>query len=159
MDLNAKIAARREERARLEQQAVAERAAEQTRAKVEEALQRESVAAALVHDINAGVEAEARRNGETVDLVHVPDPAVLSPDLKPKALKCLFHREARKLWTPLDQWMIISLVAGGICLIHLAGFGLLLILAGLIRRRAVDKRCRRQLREDYPDLFGAIPER
>lgn len=159
MDINEKIAARRAELARLEREADAETQAAKVQAEAIEAARREAAAVALVAEINAGDEVEATHQGETVALVRTPDLTGWSPEMKQAALMRLFQREARRRWTPTDQWLAISLVAGGVCLIHVAGIGLVAIAAGLWCRARFNRRCREELREEYPELFGALPER
>lgn len=158
MDMNERIAARRRELAQQEAEKTVAAKAERDRAAEQEARAQKAAAAKITEEINTGGEAKAINDDGVVSLVHDPDAALFGPEIKNNVRRHLFKQEARKRWTPLDQWVVISLISGGICLLHLAGLGILFIGAGLICRHVFNKRCRRELREIYPNIFGSARE-
>lgn len=152
MDFQAQVAARRaelEEKARRAKTASAEEARSR---QVVEQVRREAALTVIAADLsNRGVEV-VRRGDELV----IADPIVSAIDidgLRRDKVALLLNREARKLWSTGENWQVISLIVAGVFLITFYGFGLLVILGGMLRGSTLNKRYRAEVRLRYPGLF------
>lgn len=73
--------------------------------------------------------------------------------LKRSAIDKLLNEEARKMWTPAQNWQVIAMIVAGFFLITLYGLGLALIVVGLLARNGLNKRYKGELRGRYPTVF------
>lgn len=96
-----------------------------------------------------------KSKGEEIVLLPQPKPIDVE-GLKRSKLIQLRDREARRLWTPGDNWLVISLIAAGAALLHVAGLGAIPILIGLSRRGVLNKRYREQVMTTYPQIREAL---
>lgn len=152
MDMQAKIAARRAE---IETQtreshrlATEATKAEQAAAEAQRVQALDEIAAEVSRD---GLDVQ-RQGGELKATAKVPIPLDVD-GLKRSAVDKLLGREARKMWTPAENWQVITLIVAGVFLITAYGLGLGLILVGLINRNALNKRYKAELRQRYPAVF------
>ena len=77
--------------------------------------------------------------------------------LRRTKLESLLRREARKMWSPFENWMVISLVVAGLFVaIPTAGFGLLLTLGGLVLRGHLNKKYGSVVAARYPEILGPV---
>jgi hypothetical protein len=154
MDIQSKVAARRaelEESAREAQRTAANEARAREAAKQ---AQREEALEAIVADLSQdGV--KVRRQGDHLDLAAAPLPILDIEGIRRTQVESLLKREARKLWTPAQNWQVIAPIVAGFFLLSLNGLGLLFILGGLVRRSALNKRYRAEVRQQHPVLFPA----
>jgi hypothetical protein len=154
MDLQKQIAERRAqlavEEAKRKQAETAAEASRQAQTKKQKAKAVEELAADLSTD-----QVKVKVDGDELDMEPVSLSAGDVEGLKDSKIAALLKREARKRWTPGQNWQVISLIAGGVCLLHLGGFGLIPLAIGLWRRSVVNKRHREALLEQYPEVFNA----
>lgn len=152
MDFQSQVEARRAElkASAREAQAVAaqkdqeRRAAEQERR--EEAL--DTIAANLSQHCATIV-----RHGDDLAMEATQVPTLDVEGLRRSKVDRLLKREARKMWTPGENWQVITLIVAGVFLITFYGVGLLLILGGVLRGSALNGRYREAVRQSYPALF------
>lgn len=155
MDIHAQVAARRAE---LEKQK--KDAADQAARRVQEqnALdeqQRREAMDKIAEDLSTNGLAVTHVDGE----LHMDPPTPTPLDvagLKRSKLRGLLNREARKLWSPGDNWLVISLIVFGVCTILLNGIGLLLIAIGFWRRHVLNKRYRAQITALHPGFSTGL---
>ena len=83
-------------------------------------------------------------------------PARRSGQVKRSALESLLKREARKAWTPRENWLVVGTIAAGVALLHIPFLGIPLLIFGLWRRSVTNKRHRAVLLGRYPHLFGRL---
>jgi len=154
MDLNEQVARRRAELAEKQQQAKDDQQATVSARKAEATAQREAVVDELAAELNAtGV--PARREGEELAIEQEPSPPLDTEGLNRRKLDSLVKREARKLWTPTENWIVISSIVGGLALVHLAGLGLIPFFFGIWKRNQLEDRYVAQVLELYPQLRPA----
>lgn len=158
MDFQSKIAARRAEIAQQDEDGrKAAEAALEAQAAAEAARRRtalDNIAADMsLHGV------PVHRQGDELELTPSnPEPLNLE-GLRRNKLERLLRREARRMWTPTDNWVVISLIVSGLLIaIPTAGVGLLLTLGGLIRRALLNKRYAGVIAGRHPDLLGPIHE-
>jgi hypothetical protein len=150
MDIQQQVAARRAALAEQAKVAAAEGADLAAQLKVAERAQREEAVEQIAAEIS--VIHPVRRNGETLELVKAPLPPFDIDGLKRSKVDALLKREARTLWTPEDNWIVISCISGGIALLHLAGIGLIPLLFGAYSKYNLDKKYLAVVRQQYPEL-------
>ncbi len=155
MDIHAQVAARRAELEKQQKDAAeqATRRAQEQRAVDEQ--QRHQAMDKIAKDLSTNGMAVTHVDGE----LHIDPPTPTPLDvaaLKRSKLRGLLNREARKLWSPGDNWLVISLIVFGVCTILLNGLGLLLIAIGFWRRHALNKRYRAQFSARYPGVFSGL---
>lgn len=155
MDIQSKVAARRAELARAaaeEAEVANEQAAENRR---REKQQRDEA----LHDLTA----ELARNGAPVTSdgaeLSIAQESPLAPldraDFKRKALQQLLNKEARRRFTPGENWYMIAPVAAGVVLLPTVTLlAFVLIGIGCAVRYATLNRYRRVLRSEFPKLFN-----
>lgn len=139
-DLAAKNAAEEAERARIEAE----------RARREAAL--DNIAKGISQD---GI--KVQRRGEEIELMPELEP-LDAEGLRKDKLRNLLNREARKLWSPSENWMVITLIVAGICLIGFSIFSLVLSVAGLAHRQNLNKKYRAVVAAKYPGVFALSGE-
>lgn len=152
-DMQSKVAARRAQLAEQEKQAAAEEVA--VTAKRQVALQRQKEAA--VENISAELSVNGvavTRNGEELVITERALPLIDVEGLKQDKIDNLLKSEARKMWTPGQNWLVIGMIVGGACLLPAGGVGLLGLGVGLWARFAINKNHRATLRDTYPDIFS-----
>lgn len=153
-DIQSKIAARRAELAQSEKDQKAQQVAVEAKRQV---AQQQQMNAAL-DDIASGLSAGGvtlKRDGDELAIVEAPLPPLDVEGLKQSKVEALLKREARKRWTPGENWLVVGCIVGGVCLIHLGGFGFVPLLIGLWRRSAINKKHRAAVRESYPGIFAS----
>lgn len=154
MDIRTKVEARKAELAAgdLAGKKAAE-AAEQARVQAERARREaalDKIAQEISHD---GIEVE--RKGEEIELVPELEPLDVT-GLRKDKLRKLLDREARKLWSPGENWMAITLIVAGLCLIPISIFSLVLSVAGLAHRQNLNKKYRAVVTSKYPGVFAPL---
>lgn len=153
MNIQAQVAARRAELARAETEAKAESDRARHALLEAERAQRQEALDAIAGEMSLnGV--ELRRVGDDLEIAH-PDPVPFDvKDLKRSSVDRLLKREARKMWSPAENWQVIAPIVAGVFALFLIWWaGLLLLLIGFARSNSVNSRYRTRLREQYPDLF------
>lgn len=151
MNLQEQVAARRAELARSKQI----EAAKATEAAKEQALAEQANRLVALQAVAAELSTpniEIVAKGEQLKIV--PPRLDLSDveALKASEARKLLNREARKLWTTGENWLVISCISGGVCLLHIAGIGLVPLVVGLLKGSNLNKDYRRQVVEMYPEL-------
>lgn len=144
MDIKSQVAARRAE---LERQA---REAAEARRATEKA-QREEVLDTLAEELS-GPDLTVKRQGEELEILEAPPPAINIQGLKESKVRSLINREARKLWTPAENWQVIGPIVAGVFLITFYGLGLALILFGVMRGSLLNTEYRASVRQRYRAL-------
>lgn len=151
MDIQSRVAARRAELERQAKQAAVKQAELAQEAERAKRVQREQAVEAIAADLSSA-ELAVVRDGEELAIV----PPTLVPldveGLKRSKIEALINREARKRWTTEENWLVIGSIVGGLCLIHLGGFGFIPLLFGLWRRSVINKERRAAVRAEYPSL-------
>lgn len=151
MDIQSKIAARRAEVAQQQVDRRNLQDAVEARHRQDQQKQTEAALDQIADDISVqGV--VVKRDGEELAFVPEPLPPIDVVGIKRSKIATLLKREARRRWTPSENWQVIGLLVGGTCLIHLAGFGLVLIVIGFGRQAAINKKHRTAVRAAYPEL-------
>ncbi|MFL6728192.1 MAG: hypothetical protein ACJ8FS_17005 [Sphingomicrobium sp.] len=155
MDIQAQVAARRAELARQAQESVRldrEAAAGRDR---QERERRKAALDALATELSAaGTPVQAA--GEELRIAEAPPFAALDPvEFKRTSLQAMLGKEARRRWTPGQNWLVIgSVTAGLLLLVPVFELGLLLLAIGFACRHSFNQRYRKQLVRDFPDLLG-----
>lgn len=155
MDIQAQVAARRAELARQAEDAARserEAAAEKSRQQREH---REASLDSLASELSAeGTPVE--RVGDELKIAEEPPFAALDPaEFKRTSLQALLGKEARRRWTPMQNWVVIaSITAGLLLLVPAFPLGVLLVIIGFACRHSFNQRHRTELARDFPNLFG-----
>lgn len=153
-ELQDRIAARRSELAKQK-----EEAEQQLKKKEEEAeIFRKQQEAVVLDSLASGLSNEQirlRREGGELAMDQLVAPVIDAEGLKRSKLTRLLKREARKRWTPAENWWIISLIVSGVCTLPL-GFGLLFVGTGLLLRWKLNQRYREMVRSQYPEIFDSL---
>ncbi|KRB86524.1 hypothetical protein ASE00_07440 [Sphingomonas sp. Root710] len=152
MDIQAKVAARRAE---LEQQAKLTREQDAAAAAARMAAQQKAEEDAL-EEIAVEISSETVqvvRDGDGLAIVpsNAPEPLDMR-GMKKAQIERLFRREARKAWTPGENWLVIGSITAGACLIFMPFVGIPLLVFGLWRRSVTMNRHKERLRAKYADL-------
>jgi len=75
--------------------------------------------------------------------------------LRRAEVRKLLKREARKMWTPDQNWVVIAPTVAGLCLLPFAWYvGCVLVIVGGIARYNFEKRYEAELRLRHPSLFA-----
>lgn len=156
MDFQAQVAARRAEidkRARDDQKVAAEQLRLQQEA---EQAQREAALDAIALEISvSNDDVEVVRQGNRLAIVQPPVEPIDLAGLRRAEIKKLLKREARKMWTPDQNWVVIAPTVAALCLLPFAWYfsGVLAIVAGIARYN-FEKRYEAELRLRHPSLFA-----
>ena len=148
MDIQQQVAARRAELVKREEDRKAADAAEAAQREAERRQQERDALDSIANDMGLAVE------DDELTLAKQPIPPLDTEGLKQSKIDTLLNREARKRWTPGENWQVIGSIVGGICLIHLGGLGFVPLLFGLWRRSAINRKYRTAVRADYPAIFA-----
>ena len=155
MDLQAQIAARRAElkqKADEAQRAASEVARAQAKARQDaDQMRRAKAMDEIAADLSRSG-TSVQRNGDELEIANAL-PLLDIEGLRRSKVKSLLQREARKRWSPGQNWQVIALIVAGFFLVTFYGLGLLLIAAGMLRRSALNKRYQAEVRSQYPGLF------
>lgn len=152
MDVQAQVAARRaelEENARKAKVASAEEARSR---QIAEQAKREEALNVIAADLSNS-EVEVVRQGDDLVIADPIIPIIDIDGLRKNKVARLLNSEARKLWSPSENWQAIGLIVAGIFLTTFYGVGLLLILGGMLRSAVLNKHYRAVVRQRYPGLF------
>lgn len=152
MDVQAKVAARRVELEETARRAQAASAEEVRSRQIVEQARREEALTAIAADLSTG-EVKVARQGDELVIAAPFVPAIDIDGLRRDKVARLLKREARKLWSPGENWQVIGLIVGGLFLITFYGVGLLVILGGMLRGSTLNKRYRAEVQRRYPGLF------
>lgn len=76
--------------------------------------------------------------------------------IKAEKLSKFLKREARKLWTPGQNWKFFLLLGAGLYLLPFYGLGLLFLLGAWLNHRHFQKQHKEFLREAYLGVFGGV---
>ena len=156
MDLQSKMAARRAEIDQHEREAKKVAAEASLAQQAAERAQREEALDQIAEQVSLrGV--EVTRRGEEIEIAR-PVLAPLDVDgLRRTKLESLLRREARRMWSPGDNWLVISLIVGGLLLaLPTSGFGLLLVGIAAFRRGHLNKKYVAVVAARYPEVFDPI---
>lgn len=148
MDIQQQVAARRAELVKREEDRKAADAAEAAQRETERREQEKKALDTIASDMGLTVE------GDELAIIKQPIPPLDTEGLKQSKIDALLNREARKRWTPGENWQVIGSIVGGICLIHIGGLGFVPLLFGLWRRSAINRKHRAAVRADYPAIFA-----
>ena len=157
MDLSAKVEARRAELARqkTERAEQEKRIATALRERDEERNRQETerLAGALAQE-GLPVTSDA----DSLILDELPPLAALDPaDFSRRARERLLKKEARRRWTPGENWIVIaSITAGLLLVIPTFAVGGVLVVAGWAIGQSFNRQHRTQLARDFPDLFADL---
>lgn len=152
MDIQSQVAARRAQLAQQERDQKAEQSALEAQRRTAQQQQERDAIDSIASDLSAnGVIVE--RDEDELSVAGQPLPALDVASFKQAKIDRLLNREARKRWTAGENWLVIGCIVGGICLIHLGGFGFIPLLIGLWRRSAINKKHRAAVRDAYPSIF------
>lgn len=151
MDIQQKVAARRAELAKEEADRKSAKYVE--KAKREEALaeQRKQAVAGVAKELSTAY-APVIAEGEELRMA-LPLPPLDVEGLRKSQIERLLKREARKRWSPSENWLVIGSIVGGITFLHIGFLGFIPLLFGLWFRSIVNKRYRNRLLKDYPHIF------
>lgn len=156
MDLQSQVAARRaelEKKAR-EDQAVA---AQQVQAREAAELARRDAALDSIAEELSGGPMKVARQGHELVVVDEPIEPLDVDGLRINQIKKLLNREARKMWTPAQNWQVIAPMVAGLCLLPIIWiFSAPLFIFSGIRRDLLNKRYKNALMQRYPELFTNI---
>jgi hypothetical protein len=153
MDIQAQVAARRAELVNEQRKAEEEAARlKEVREAVERGAREKALDEIAAEISTKGV--EVRRELGELQIVEPISPLDVK-GLKQSKITGLLNREARKLWSPADNWFVISCIVAGVCTVPLRGFGVVLLAVGLLGRHSLNKKYRAMVRDRYPDIFSA----
>ncbi|WP_303699071.1 hypothetical protein [Brevundimonas naejangsanensis] len=154
MDLQAQVAARRAE---LERQARHEQwvAAEQLRLQQElEKAQHEATLDAIAVEVS-GDGVDVVREGNRLALVKQVAPIDMA-GLRRAEVEKLLKREARKMWAPGENWVVIAPTVAGFCLLPFVWYVSVILWAWAgFARWNFKTQYEAKLRALYPSLFSA----
>lgn len=151
MDIQKQVAARRAELLKQEADRKAAEEAMKARREEELATQRKQVVAGIANELSTAY-APVTAEGEELRM-ELPLPPLDVEGLRRSQIERLLKREARKRWSPGENWLVIGSIVGGITLMHIGLLGLAPLLFGLWFRSVVNKRYRNRLLKDYPHIF------
>jgi len=155
MDFQAQVAARRAE---LERQAKNDQTAAAARARQQqefEKAQREAALDAIAVEISTeGV--EVVREGDRLALVEQAVTPIDISGLRRAEVEKLLKREARKMWAPGENWVVIAPTVAGFCLLPFAWYASVILWAWAgFARWNFKTQYEAKLRARYPSLFAA----
>lgn len=153
-DMQSKIAARRAQLAQQEKEAEAKAAVATAQRQVALQQKKEAAVDTIATELSANGVTVAR-DGDELSITDRPLAPLDVDGLKQTKIDSLLRREARKMWTPGQNWLVIGAIVGGVCLLPVGGLGFLGLGVGLWARFAINKTHRITLRETYPEIFGA----
>jgi hypothetical protein len=135
-----------------------ERAAAVEKARLERE-QREKALDALANEFSVEG-APVTKVGDQLVLTEESPLAEIDPEqFKRSSLQSLFAREARRRWSPVENWVVIaSITAGVLLLVPFFLVGLLLLGAGFCCRHWFNQRYKSELIRDFPKLFQSLTE-
>lgn len=153
MDIQSKVAARRAELERQAQKAEAE--SRRIDMEIEEAKkkQRDDALDKLAVELSDDQVEIQRKDGELF-LTERNLPPLDVDGLKKSKIEDILNREARKLWTPGENWQVIGCIVSGLCFIYLPIVTILLLIVGWARRSSLNQRYRAIVRDRYPQIFN-----
>ena len=148
MDIRSQVAARREQLER-EARDTQKLAVEDAKTRRNEAL--EAIAADLSRQ-----DVEVVREGDRLALTR-PAAAPLDLDgLRLSEVKRLLDNEARRMWSPVENWQVIGPIVAGIFLAPwFWPIGAAIFACGIGRRRFLNERYRAEVRRKYPAMFAS----
>jgi hypothetical protein len=152
VDIHAQVSARRAELEQQQREAADQAARRAQDQRAAEQQQRLQAMDRIAGDLSINGVAVSHVDGELHIAPSNPAPLDVTA-LKQSKLKGLLNREARKRWSPGDNWLVISLIVVGICTILMRGLGLVLIAIGFWRRHVLNKRYRVEVRALHPGVF------
>lgn len=157
MDFQSQVAARRAEREQVARQAQ-KIASEQARTQaLAERAQRENALEAIAADLSND-DIKVVRQGEDLTILQSPTPALDLERLRRSKIERLLKHEARKMWSPAENWQVIGLIVGGVALLPwVFPLGLLVFGVGGWRSWALNKRYRATVRRRYHAVFSSEP--
>jgi hypothetical protein len=156
-DFQARVAARRaqlaseaQELARLEKEAAERKRQDEQDRKI---AMLDSLASEL-----SGTGTPVVRHGERLEIAEPSPLEHLDPeDFNEEQLKNMLDREARRRWTPAENWLFIApLTAGLLLLLPVFALGLILLVASVAYWLRTSDRYRTRLRLEFPQLFAAV---
>jgi len=149
MDIQARVAARRQEL-----EAASRKRAEAIKAATREAEQRELER--IASELKSDAVPIAVEDGR---LALAVEPTPIDANVfREGQLAKLLEREARKRWSPAENWWVIAPGAAGLALlIPLFPLGFALLVFGGLARWNFMSRYKAQLRDQYPSVFGPLP--
>ena len=152
MDIQAQVAARRAERERQARQAHADAQALNEQRAAEERRQREVALEEIAAELSTD-DVTISRDGDSLTLTpsHAPEPLDVR-GMKKAQIEQLFQREARKAWTPGENWMAIAPITAGAVLIFIPWVGVPLLIFGFWRMSVANKKHQDLVRARYADL-------
>lgn len=154
MDLKEQVARRRAEIAEEDREGDRLIAQMKERARRIEGEQREEAITNIATDLAASG-LPVTRSGNDYLLELQPKPIDVTGLRRSKLIQ-LRNREARRMWTPEENWIVISAIAAGVPLLAFFGIGVLLIAAGLDRRTKLNNKYRTEILSIYPQLKEAL---
>jgi hypothetical protein len=155
MDVQARVAARRAELARQQAQQQAEAKVAAAREKAEEQAQRVEILDDVAADMSTDTISVQRAGDRLTMKDATPRLVVDRSGLKASELDKLLNQEARKAWTPGENWWVIGcVVAGTLIVIPVPVVGCLLLFAGGAKWYHANKNHKEEMKRKYPEIFG-----
>lgn len=153
MDFQSQVAARRaelEKKAREDQAVAAQQV--QMRQAAEQA-QRDAALDSIAADLS-GDALKIVRQGHELVVFDKPIAPLNVEGLRKEQIAKLLNREARKMWTPGQNWQVIAPMVLGLCLLPVIWlFSAPLFIFSGVRRDLLNKRYKSVLVQRYPEIF------
>ena len=154
MDLQSQVAARRAELQRHAVKLKADARAAKTQKNIAESEQRAAALETLAQNLSTE-NVSIQSDGESLSLVDYEILPLNLDLLKRTEVEALLNREARRRWSPWENWQVIgSIVAGIIMLIPIFPVAAALLGFGFYRRMALNKKYQTNVWQRYPHLSG-----
>ena len=154
MDIKSQVEARRAQLVEEDKQASEARAAQTAKIRQLEEERRHGALDQIASDLSNG-DVEVRRSGDELEIV--PTLAPIDIDgVRHSQLKKLLKQEARKRWSPAENWQVIGGIVLGICLLFVGGIGIVPLVLALSRRSTLQHRYMQQVMQEYPDIFADV---
>lgn len=151
MDMNERVAARRAELQRQQQEVRTDQVRLDTARQVADESRRAAALDEIAKDLNAGG-VGVERTKEGMEISREVPPLDID-NLRKGEIEKLLKKEARQRWTPVENWIVIGFITAGVVMLpDITILGMFFILAGVLLRYLYISQHVDRLKALYPSL-------
>ena len=151
MDMNERVAARRAELQRQQQEVRTDQVRLDTARQVADESRRAAALDEIAKDLNAGG-VGVERTTEGMEILREDSPLDID-NLRKEEIEKLLKKEARQRWTPVENWIVIGFITAGVVMLpDITILGMFFILAGVLLRYLYISQHVDRLKALYPTL-------
>jgi len=151
MDMNERVAARRAELERQQQEVRTDQERLDTARQVAEESRRAVALEEVAKDLNAGG-VSVERTKEGMEISREAPPLDIE-SMRKEEIEKILKKEARQRWTPAENWIVIGFITAGVVILpDLTVVGIFLIIAGVLLRYLYISQHVDRIKALYPSL-------